>query len=124
MENLYKQTLALQIMQCTVCGLGIWSSTSAAAAATGLVNGTSDSISAKPQRDAISAVFVLVLVASMATVLVFMSRVRRNSKMAKAEGVEVWAGGGVSRAAGHASSCAEGRGLAHECFTPYAIVAS
>ena len=33
-------------------------------------------------------------------------------------------GGGVSPAAGHASSCAERRVLAHECSTPYAIVAS
>ena len=98
LDNLDKQTLALTSMQCFTLILGIWSSAtsgddiwSSAGAANATTASSSNSSSAptNAQHDAISALFVITMAASTATMLLFMHRVRRNSKKAKADGLEV-----------------------------------
>ena len=108
LNNLDKQTLALTSMQCFTLILGIWSSatsgddiwSSAGAANTTTASSSNSSSNATTaaaatatattsSSDAISALFVITMAASTATMLLFMHRVRRNSKKAKADGLEV-----------------------------------
>ena len=89
LNNLDKQTVILTVLQCITLGLGMWSSSVGADAANG-TDATADTGDTAAQHDAISALFILVLVMSQATTLLFMFRVRRNSKKAEAEGMKVF----------------------------------
>ena len=106
LNNLDKQTLALTSMQCFTLILGIWSSatsgddiwSSAGAANTTTASSSNSSSNAttttatttSSSSDPISALFVVTMAASTATMLLSMHRVRRNSKKAKADGLEVY----------------------------------
>ena len=92
LNNLDKQTLALTSMQCFTLILGIWSSATSGDdiwSSAGAANTTTASSSNSSSSDAISALFIITMAASTATMLLFMHRVRRNSKKAKADGLEV-----------------------------------
>ena len=94
LNNLDKQTLALTSMQCFTLILGIWSSATSGggdiwSSSAGAANATAASSSNSSSSDAISALFIITMAASTATMLLFMHRVRRNSKKAKADGLEV-----------------------------------
>ena len=104
LNNLDKQTLALTSMQCFTLILGIWSSaksgddiwssagtanTTTTSSSSNATTATTSSSAPNAQHGAISALFIMIMIAAMVTMLLFMHRVRRNSKKAKADGLEV-----------------------------------
>ena len=106
LNNLDKQTLAFTFMQCFTLILGIWSSatsgediwssagtanttTSSNSSSSNATTATNSSSAPNAQHGAISALFIMIMIAAMVTMLLFMHRVRRNSKKAKADGLEV-----------------------------------